>query len=227
MKEPPMLKLMLKDFRLHRKFVVGYGIAYIIYMAIFYSRANNPGAVSVFGAFLYAIIPLLIFTREDKFKAAAFNLSLPVTRKEFLQARYVIGWLMMIVLYAATSLMTVAIPGTKLGFSAVFQVKVVLLVFFFMAVVFGLLMPLVVAFGWTGMIVFLVFIQVLGIVFLLLAKLFGPAVRTAISGVGAFLGGVRSGLGPIGSAAALFVALVLFSYGSFRLCVYLYERKEI
>jgi hypothetical protein len=227
MKEPPMIKLMIKDFHLHKKFVIGYGIAYIIYMAIFYSRANNPVAVSVFGAFLYAIIPLLIFTREDKFKTAAFNLSLPVTRKEFLQARYVLGWLVMLVLYAATSLMTLAIPGTKLGFSAVFQVKGILLVFFFMAIVFGLLMPLVVGFGWTGMIVFLVFIQVLGIVFLLLAKLFRPAVRTAISGIGAFLGAVRSGLGPIGSAVALFVALVIFTYGSFRLCVYLYERKEI
>jgi hypothetical protein len=227
MKEPPMFKLMLKDFRLHKKFVVGYGIAYVVYMAIFYSRANNPGAVSVFGAFLYAIIPLLIFTREDKFKAAAFNLSLPVTRKEFLQARYVLGWSVMLVLYAATSLMAVAIPGTKLGFSAVFQVKTVLSVLFFMAVLFGLLMPLVVAFGWTGMIVFLVFIQVLGIVFLLLANLFRPAVRTAIRSIGAFLRSAQAGLGPAGSVGALFVVLLLFSYGSFRLCLHLYERKDV
>ncbi len=222
-----MYRLMLKDFRLHKKFVVGYGIAFVIYMAIFQSRANNPGAVSVFGAFLYAIIPLLIFTREDKFKAAAFNLSLPVTRKEFLQSRYVLGWLAMLVLYAGTALMTVAIPGTKLGFSAVFQVKVVLLVLFFMAVVFGLLMPLVVALGWTGMIAFLVFTQVLGIVFILLANLFRPAIRTAIQGIGAFLGSVQSGLGPAGSVAALFVALLLFSYGSFRLSLYLYQRKDV
>jgi hypothetical protein len=222
-----MQRLMLKDFRLHKKFVIGYGIAFSIYMAIFHSRANNPGAVSVFGAFLYAIIPLLIFTREDKFKAAAFNLSLPVTRKEFLQARYVLGWLVMLVLYAGTSLLTIAIPGTKLGLATVFQVKVVLLVLFFMAVVFGVLMPLVVAFGFTGMIVFLVFIQVLGIVFLFLTNLFRPAIRTAIRGIGAFLGSVQSGLGPAGSAIALLVALLLFSYGSYRVCLYLYERKDI
>jgi hypothetical protein len=227
MKEPPMYRLMLKDLRLHKKYIVGYGIAFVIYMAIFHSRANNPGTVSIFGAFLYAIIPLLIFTREDKFKAAAFNLSLPVTRKEFLQARYLLGWLMMLVLYVGTSLMTIAIPGTKLGFSAVFQVKGILLVVFFMAVVFGLLMPLVVAFGWTGMIAFLVFIQVLGIVIILLANLFRPAIKTVIGGIGAFLGSVQAGLGPAGSVAALFVALFLFSYGSFRLCLFLYERNEI
>ncbi|MDH4272251.1 MAG: ABC-2 transporter permease [Candidatus Aminicenantes bacterium] len=222
-----MYRLMLKDLRLHKRFVVGFGIAYVIYMAIFHSRANNPGAVSIFGAFLYAIIPLLIFTREDKFKAAAFNLSLPVTRKEFLQARYVLGWLVMLVLYAGTSLLTIAVPGTKLGLSAIFQVKLVLLVIFFMAVVFGLLMPLVVAFGFAGMIVFLVFIQVLGIVSILLANLFQPAIRTAIQGMGAFLGSVQSGLGPVGSAIALLVALLLFSYGSFRLSLYLYQRKDV
>jgi hypothetical protein len=133
----------------------------------------------------------------------------------------------MLVLYAGTSLMTVAIPGTKLGFSAVFQVKVVLLVLFFMAVVFGLLMPLVVAFGWTGMIVFLVFMQVLGIVFILLVNLFRPVTRTAIQGIGAFLGSVQSGLGPVGSAIALLVALLLFSYGSFRLSLYFYQRKDV
>jgi hypothetical protein len=227
MKEPPMVELILKDFHLHKKFVVGYGIIFAIYMAIFHSRANNPGAVPIFGAFLYAIIPLLVFTREDKFKAAAFNLSLPVTRKEFLQARFVSGWLVMLVLYAGTSLLTVAVPGTKLGFSAIFQAKVVLTVLFFMAIVFGLLMTLVVAFGWTGMLVFLVFLQVLGIVLILLVNLFRPALRTAIQGTGAFLGSVQSGLGPVGSAIALLVVLLLFSYGSFRLSLYLYQRKDV
>ena len=222
-----MYRLMLKDFRLHRKFVGGYGIACVVYMAIFHSRVNHPGAVSFFGAFLYAMIPLLIFTREDKFKAAPFNLSLPVTRKEFLQARYVLGWMMMLALYAGTSLLTIAIPGTKVGPSAIFQAKTVLLVLFLMTVFFGLLMSLVVAYGWTGMMVFLVFIQMLGIVFLFLANLFRPAVSAAIRGIGGFLGSVRSGLGPVGSVIALLAVLLLFSYGSFRLCLYLYQRKDV
>ncbi len=222
-----MYELILKDFRLHKKFVVGFGIAYGIYMAIFHSRANSPGAVSLFGAFLYAMIPLLIFTREDKFKAAAFNLSLPVTRKEFLKARYVLGWLMMLVLYVSTSFLTVAIPGTKLGLSTIFQAKTVLLVLFFMAVFFGLLMPLVVAYGWTGMIVFLVFIQVLGIVTIFLANISRPAVRAAIRAIGGFLESVKSGLGPAGSTAAFLVLLLVFSFGSFRLSLYLYKRKDV
>lgn len=222
-----MYKLILKDFRLHRKFVVGYGIACAVYLAIFHSRVNSPGAVSFFGAFLYAMIPLLIFTREDKFKAAPFNLSLPVTRKEFLQARYVLGWMMMLALYAGTSLLAIAIPGTKVGPSAIFQAKTVLLVLFLMTVFFGLLMSLVVAYGWTGMMVFLVFIQVLGIVFLFLANLFRPAVGAAIRAIGGFLESVRSGLGPVGSVIALLAVLLLFSYGSFRLCLYLYKRKDV
>ncbi len=222
-----MYRLILKDFRLHKKFVVGFGIAYGIYLAIFHSRANSPGAVSFFGAFLYAIIPLLIFTREDKFKAAPFNLSLPVTRREFLKARYVLGWMVMLALYVGTSLLTIAIPGTKVGPSAIFQAKTVLLVLFFMTVFFGLLMPLVVAFGWTGMIVFLVFIQVLGIVFIFLTNLFSPAIKAAIRGIAGFLRSVQAGLGPAGSVAVLIVVMILFSYGSFRLCVYFYERKDV
>jgi hypothetical protein len=221
-----MRDLMLKDLRLHRKYIIGFGVGCIAYLAFFSSRANNPGAVSIFGAFLYSIVPLTIFTREDKFKAAAFNLSLPVTRKEFLAARYLSGWLLMLALYAGTSLLTIFIPGTKLGPSAVFQVKTILAVLAFMAILFAALMPLVVAFGLTGLIVFLVIFQVLGIVLMLMLTASRPALAAITGGIGRAVGAVQSELGLAGFAAALIVFLILLNLASFKASAFLFNRKE-
>jgi len=221
-----MRELMLKDLRLHKKYIIGFGAGCILYLAFFSSRANNPGVISIFGAFLYSIVPLTIFTREDKFKASAFNLSLPVTRKEFLAARYLSGWLLMLALYAGTSLLTIFIPGTKLGPSAVFQVKTILAVLAFMAILFAALMPLVVAFGWTGLIAFLVVFQVLGIVFMLLITAFRPGLAAITGGIGKAISAAQSALGPAGFAAALIVLLFLLNLASFKGSAFLFNRKE-
>jgi hypothetical protein len=221
-----MRDLILKDLRLHKKFILGFGAACIVYMGFFSSRANNPGVVSVFGAFLYSIVPLIIFTREDKFKAAAFNLSLPVTRKELLATRYLSGWLLMLALYAGTSLLTISIPGTKLGPSAVFQVKTILVVLAFMAILFAALMPLVVAFGWTGLIVFLVVFQVLGIVLMLMITAFRPGLTAITGGIGRAVSAAQSGLGPAGFAVALIALLLLLNLVSFKGSAFLFNRKE-
>ena len=221
-----MRDLMLKDLRLHKKFVLGFGLAAIVYLGYFSSQANNPVVVSIFGAFLYSIIPLLIFTREDKFKATAFNLSLPVTRREFLSSRYLLGWLLMLALYAGTSWLTVSIPGTKLGPSAVFQVKTILVVLAFMAILFAALMPLVVAFGWTGLIAFLVIFQVLGIVMMVLATAGRTGLKAFIGGVGKAVSVAQSALGPAGFAAVLVVLIFLLNFGSFKASLFLFNRKE-
>jgi fatty acid desaturase len=221
-----MVEWMLKDLRLHKKFILGFGVAGMVYLGFFMSRANNPGVVSVFGAFLYSILPLLIFTREDKFKAAAFNLSLPGTRKEFLLARYLSGWLLMLSLYAGTSLLTIILPGTKLGPSTVFQARTVLTVLAFMAILFAALIPLIVAFGWTGLIAMLVFFQVLGIVFMLLVTTFRPELRAVIDRIGRAAGAAQSVIGPAGFATALVAFLLLLNFVSFRVSVHLFERKE-
>lgn len=221
-----MRNLMLKDLRLHKNFILGFGAACIAYLGFFSSQANNPGVVSVFGAFLYSIVPLIIFTREDKFKAAAFNLSLPVTRREFLLARYLSGWLLMLALYAGTCLLTIFIPGTRLGPSAVFQVKTILTVLAFMAILFAALMPLVVAFGWTGLIVFLVVFQVLGVVFVLLLTAFRPGLAAITGGIGKAVSAAQSALGQAGFAAALIVFLFLFNLASFKASSLLFNRKE-
>jgi len=221
-----MRDLIIKDLRLHKKFILGFGTACIVYMGYFSSRANNPGVVSAFGGILYSIVPLIIFTREDKFKAAAFNLSLPATRKEFLAARYLSGWVLMLALYAGTSLLTISIPGTKLGPSAVFQAKTILAVLAFMAILFAALMPLVVAFGWTGLIVFLVVFQVLGIVLMLMVTAFRPGLAAITGGIGRAVSAAQSALGPAGFAAALIALLLLLNLASFKGSAFLFNRKE-
>jgi ABC-type transport system involved in multi-copper enzyme maturation permease subunit len=108
-----MLDLIRRDIFLHKKFIVFLGAFYLLYLGYFGSRLDNPRIIAVIGPFLMAIFPISIFSREDKFKSLAFCLSLPMTRAEFLRARYALSWIMMGVVYAAAALLMSVLPGAK------------------------------------------------------------------------------------------------------------------
>jgi hypothetical protein len=83
-----------------------------------------------------------------------------------------------------------------------------------------------VAFGWTGLIVFLVVFQVLGVVFVLLLTTFRPALRAVIGGIGNAVGAAQSALGLAGFATALIALLLLLNFASFKASALLFNRKE-
>ena len=60
------VKLIRKDFILHKKLILGFGIAYSLYLGYLGSRVNNIILLPIFGGFLYAVVPFILFGREDK-----------------------------------------------------------------------------------------------------------------------------------------------------------------
>ncbi len=220
-----MRRFILKDFLLHKKFLMGFGPAYVLYMAFFGSRISGSGVSAGFGPLLYALLPLTIFAREDKFKAETFSLSLPVTRRDLILSRYVMAWLCMLVMYGSASVLSVFIPGTKLAVSTVFLPKTVLMALFFMTLIFGTLMPLFTRFGFTGLMIFLVALQVLGI-FLVVFNMVIKDIRAVIVSVIGSINKAQAAIGPAGSAAAAVVLMILVTYLSFELSVFLFKRRD-
>jgi hypothetical protein len=222
-----MIKLIRKDLILHKKFVLGVGILYPLYLGFFGSRVNNTSILPVLGAFLYAIVPFILFGREDKFKSEAFGLSLPVTRREYLRARFLLSWGLMLLMYAVGSVLMVAVPGAKLSAATVFSPRMVLLSLAFITVYFGILMPLFVRFGQVGMLVFIVALQVIGVLLMVFRSAAGIGMikklfRLIPDGVAA----VHSSLGAAPAFLAVLALLALFSYASFELSVVFLRKKE-
>jgi ABC-2 type transport system permease protein len=220
-----MRKFILKDFLLHKKFLLGFGPAYALYMAFFGSRIGGSGVSAGFGPLLYALLPLTIYAREDKFKADGFSLSLPMTRRDLILSRYVLSWIAMLGMYVSASVLSLLIPGTKLGVSTVFLPKTILMALFFMTFIFGTLMPLFTRVGMVGLMIFLIALQVLGIFFVVFHMVIKD-IRTVIMSIVGAINKAQAALGPAGSAAAAVVLMIMLTYLSFELSVFLFKRKD-
>jgi hypothetical protein len=219
-----MRELILKDLHLHKKYLLFLGVIFPLYMGIFGSRLDRPGTFAFFGSFMYVIGALMLFTREDRFKSVAFGLSLPATRREALASRYLLCWAMMILFYVLSAVVVVAVPGSTLG-AAGFRPGTILAALGLMTLYFGALMPLTIRFGPTGIIIFIVILQVLGIVAMSLRSLSG-GIRAFAAAVKTALDAAQGALGPTGFGAALVVAIVLLNLASFGISLRLFERKD-
>lgn len=222
-----MFNLIRKDLILHRKILALVAILYPLYLGFLGSRVNNLLLLPLFGGFLYGLVPFILFGREEKFKSMAFGLSLPSTRREFLRARYLFSWALILSMFLAGSLVMIAAPGGKLSAATVFGPRMILLSLTFTALIFGTVMPLYVRFGQAGMLVSLAVFQVLGIFLLIFRNLIGrETVGRILRLIPDGLAAVQSSLGDGPAVLAVLSLLALFSYGSFALSLALFRRKE-
>jgi len=224
-----MRNLIFKDLILHRKFLLPVGGLYSAWIGFYGSRVESL-RVSVFlSTFLCCIIPLMIFTREDKFKAAAVSCSLPATRKQIILSRYVLSWAMMLVVYALIVLIAVIFPGGKVKAGDLLSMNAIFLALALLAIFFSILMPLLVRFGLAGLLAFLIGTQVLGVITLFLAsqKILPFSLKGIIASIGQAFASLNAHLGAPGYYLFLFSAMLALSAASFALSVFLFKRKDL
>jgi ABC-type transport system involved in multi-copper enzyme maturation permease subunit len=224
-----MRNLILKDLILHRKFLLLVGGLYGAWMGYFGSRMGSLRVSIFLSTFLSCIIPLMIFTREDKFKAASVSCSLPVTRKQIVLSRYILSWALMLIVYALIVLIAVVIPGGKVKAGDLLSTNAIFLALALLALFFSILMPLLVRFGMVGMFVFLIGMQVLGAVLLFLAarKILPFSLKDILASIGRALASLNAHLGGPGYYLVLFGAMLVLSAASFSLSVFLFQRKDL
>jgi ABC-type transport system involved in multi-copper enzyme maturation permease subunit len=220
-----MRELILKDFYLNKRYILTQGPFLSLIAGYFAWRGNSPSAYAFFASFMYFFVGLLLYTREDKFKSIGLSLSLPATRREIMAGRYLVIWTVMISLFVLGILVAGLLPGKALAFSALVEPRTLLTALITMALCLSFFMPFFVSFGLAGLMVFLIAAQVLGIVTLMLWGRF-DLIRAVLGSIGKAIAPIRSGLGPTGSAGALVFLLLVLNYASFRLSMYLFQRKD-
>ncbi|MCJ7588733.1 MAG: ABC-2 transporter permease [Candidatus Aminicenantes bacterium] len=219
-----MFKFIFKDFFLHKKYILSLGILYPLYVGWFGSRVNNPRIYALIAAFMYMIVALFPYTREDKLKAVGLSLSLPATRREIILGRFLTSWTLMTGLWILGTALALLMPGGKLGAADLVGVGAILIVLSYMTVFLCVFQPLTVQFGMTGLLIFFVAMQVLGIVAVLLRARI-QTLKALIGSVGRGVAAAQEALGPAAAAAVLIVLLVV-NYVSFELSAFLFKRKD-
>lgn len=227
-----MLKLLRKDWIFNWRVLA---FAYVLWSAMWlgYPTIRPEGEASfdawaVMVSLMCAFLPIMIVSREDKFKAGALACSLPVTRDTIVASKYVGGWVVALVGVAvavaamwplqAAGWTEMTAPTLRLPLGVVVTVGLVL----------TLLLPFTLRFGVAGLIGFLVVMQLLGIALLLASAMFGGGggIRPAFTAGVSAVGWVRATLGPVGFTVATVVAVVALNVSSCRLAVWVFRRRE-
>ncbi len=223
-----MRNLILKDLILNKKFLLLTSLLYILYTGLFFSRIDNPKLDVISITFLSFILVVMIYTREDKFKATVTSCSLPATRKQIVLARYVLGWLLMIAAYVLATTAILAVPGHKLGAAELFNVRTIFFALALMTIFFAFLMPLLIRFGVAGFFVFLISFQVLGVItqVLVFEKMLKLNIKAWVAAIkNAFLS-LNAHLGTPGYYAFLLGMMLLLNLASFACSVFIFKRKD-
>lgn len=227
-------ELMCRDWRLTRRdLLINAGI-FLAFQVYFASRASSSRFFVVGASIIAALISATVMTKEDKVKGGAWTCSLPVSRKELVKGRILGGWLLMAAFMVMASLVGLAVPGGTVKAGELFRPETLFLVLAIFTVVSVLLYPFLVRFGFMGILIFLISVQILGTLALLAAILRTRSpeagtrggIRAAVETLKGSFSSVRDTLPDWAFFGLLLALLALLNWGGFKLTVALFRRKE-
>jgi hypothetical protein len=226
-------KLMLREWILLRRALVSIMGIYIAFEAYFVCRASTPRQYLIFAAAYASLITMTLFLRDDRFQATSWSCTLPVRRKDLVQARFVGAWIFAAGAVAMSILLTVVMPWSRVRPGATFEPATLFLTAFTITIVLAIALPFAIRFGFLGVMIFFVVLQILGSALLLVAvktsRRPNPS-RGLLSGGVEALTEVLVTTRDILSPPAFYLALVLFlfvlNWFGYRLAVALFQRRE-
>jgi hypothetical protein len=219
---------LLKDLLLNARHLWGI-LPWFVWVAYAMSEPDAGRITAVGAGFIGSLLATTIAAREDKLRTSATLASLPVRRRTLVQARYVVAIVVGAATYLIVAAMAAVLPWSVQRAAELIELKTVLLTLTLAGMAIALIMPLVIRFGLLGVVVFLAAFQVLGVALFVAADFFG-----ARSGSRLFFGAVErgiaalhAGLGQPGPIVETAVVVGISVWLSFRLSVFLAERRDL
>jgi len=180
--------------------------------------------------FMGLSLPAGVHGREDKFKTTALLCSLPVRRSSVLLAKFTASWLIMGGGFLFATAVVVLSPLSKFPLGEFLKAREVLLALGLTSLGFAFVLPFIIRFGVTGLIIGLVIAQLFGVLFFVTALIFGRETNLLRSVLRAVIEGLRSLFhreATPGYLALLAAAVIAINAGSFFLARALYLRREL
>jgi hypothetical protein len=221
-------KMFVKDFILNGK--VFLGLLWLFVWVAYASRdLNGAGMATVLGGIAATLMTVTLGAREERFHAAAVSFSLPVTRREMVRYRYIAGHVIGITAFLFTCVVMVSVPWSKVTAAQVFDPRTLMfaLVTVSLTIAFG--MPFVLRFGVMGLFVGLGSLQIAGLLAFVLAVVVGSAlsIKPVLYACERIIRQTHESLGSAAYAVELLLAVAVLTWLSFRLSVWLIERRDV
>lgn len=226
-----MLKILRLEYLFNRKqilIVLAIFTAYFAYMAY---QIPSPRVFLVTTSLMIGLsIPFTVLGREDKFKTASLVCSLPIKRATVVVGKYVATWVAIVLGLIYALVLAAVLPFAKVSVGSILTLKSLLISLLLMSVMFAVILPFTIRFGFVGIIILLVGLQFLGVIALVLAQAMKGAnnpmrvlFRTAESG----LKGLLYHEATSGFFLALLAAIMAVNVVSLLISTALYARRSL
>ncbi len=225
-----MYKLIRKELLWNWLNIAIFGGMIAAYAAYAPLRKLSPGFLMVSVGLLSAFTPVSFQAREDRFKGAALNCSLPASRSQIVFARYLTGWLLMIAGMILTFFVLLIVPGGRPMLLSFLSPKSLVLWAFFVSLVLSLFYPFTMRFGFMGVMILLVSLQLLGILLFFLGQISRAGTnppRAFIIAVSGLVRSLKTGLGATGFLIFGVFLILMMNILSLFISSYLFARKDL
>ncbi len=200
-----------------------------VWIAFAAGQLNGIAMATVLGGIAATLMTVTLGAREERFHAAAVAYSLPVTRRAVVQHRYVFGHIVGIAAFILCSVLVTVVPWSKHTAAEVFDSKTVLFGLAAVSATIALGLPLVLRFGVMGLFVGLGGLQIAGLAALAAGVVVGSAfsLRPVFRAVETVVIGMHRALGSAGYALEILAAVGVATWLSYRLSLFLVERRDV
>lgn len=225
--------LVRRDLVLHRTSLLIAALVFLAFEAYMISQIDSVTAWLVFTCVYASFLTVIPLNRDDKYGSTGWICTFPVTRAEVAEGRYVTSWTLAFLFMAACLVLAALVPGRAVTFSALVQADRLLLLAGIIVLILALLLPFTIRFGFMGVLLMLVVLQIAGAVLLIVSRLTASMDRVE-GGIGAFFGmligwvtGVRDALPlPLYYLVVVFF-LIGITWASVRFSAALFRRRDL
>lgn len=224
-----MLKVIYKDLVLNRNALIINWTLFGLFFVYMAAQADmRPTPFVVFSAVMSTFAPFTLLTREDKFKGMVLGCSLPVTRRTIVTARYGLTIGLAILGLAGAITLGIVLPFSHLTPGGLLAPRVILSGLTVTGIIIALMLPFTIRFGFFGLVVFMVVMQIIGIaLFLMVQVTRSDGDRRLIAAVLESIRTAKAALGTPVFDVIVLTALVVGVALSYGLSVGILERREL
>ena len=219
-----------RDLILHRRTLVVATLIYTAFQAWFVTGVNSPTAWLVLNCIYMSVFTVVPLNLDEKSGTLPWLCTLPVTRADLVRGRYVTAWALVVGLYIVALGLAAFVPGSQLSPLSLLEPDRLLLAAGITTFIVAMLLPFTIRFGFMGVLLTLVVVQVFGGVMFVVVKITGGGVG---GGIASAFAGLRHGIVALRETLsvpvfqlALLALLVLVNWASYRASVALFRQRE-
>jgi ABC-type transport system involved in multi-copper enzyme maturation permease subunit len=225
--------LLRRDAILHWRSMLPAVLFFTAFQGYFVMVVNQPKMWLVLACVYATFLTAIPINRDDKMGTVAWSCTLPVTRADVVRGRYLTAWALVVSLFAVNFALAAFLPGSRLDLPDYLAPDRLLLVAGVCTFILAWLIPFTIQFGFMGVMLMLVVLQIAGALLFVVAKLTGGQ-NTVEGGIASFFGGLSDGLVALRETLsaplfqlAMLAAMLLVNWVSYRISVALFRRREL